>query len=462
MPLAQAAAERLIQQRRTPDGAPLTILEPLEDGSAPTVQDVAFRLQDDYVGAAPVDDGATAVQVSAESTSPAEAETIANVYADAFVDLTLRQSRSGITRSREFLAEQLEDQGEELRRRDADVQGFIEQTGAVALDTETEQTVQAIGDLEGQIGALDVEEQTARARLATLRGELARLEPVLSQRLGSGLDAELEAAQERVQEIEAELEAIYTRTPEYRAAPSSTDPELGRLRGQLEQAQGRVRAVADRLARQSLDSGSGPGQQGAGFTRAATLRTQITDAEVALSETRAQRAQLASQLGQAEAELGQIPSQQIALAQLQRDRQAAESLYGALQANYQEVQVAEQSQIGIGRVIRPAYASDDPVAPNRTRNALLALVLGLGMGGLLAIAKVRLDHRLHVPDDVTSLGYPLIATVPDTGDLIARDFGGAATTAVGGARDRHPRGDAAQPDGDGQRVLPGAAHGRPV
>ena len=433
MPLAEAAAARLLQVRRAPGSdVPLSVLEPLEDGSAPTAQDVAFRLQDDYIQAAPDAGGATAVRVSATSVDPAEAELVANVYADAFVDLTLKLSRTGITQSREFLGERLADQGEELRRRDAEVQGFLEREGAVALDTETEQTVRAIGDLQGQLGALDVEVQTVQARLATLRAELRRLEPLLSQRLGSGLDSDLEAAEERVREIEAQLEAIYARTPEYRTAPSSADPELGRLRGQLDQARARVRAVADQLSRQSIASGSGPGEQGAGFARVAELRTQITGNEVALSGARARRAQLSRQLTQAEADLGQVPSQQIALAQLQREREAAEALYGALQANYQEAQVAEQSQIGIGRVIRPAFESEDPVAPSRTRNALLALVVGLGLGGLVAVAKVRLDHRLHVPDDVTALGYPLIATVPDTDDLIRRDFGGAETATVGG------------------------------
>ena len=432
LPLAEAAAERLLQTRRAPGSdAPLTILEPLDDGSAPTVRDVALRLQKDYVSAAS-DDEATAVRVSAQSVDPAEAELIANVYSDAFVNLTLQQSRTGITRSREFLGERVEDQGEELRRRDAAVQEFLESEGAIGLDIETEETVRSIGELQGQLGAVDVEAQTARARLATLQAELGRLEPVLSQRLGSGLDADLESAQERVQEIEGRLEAIYTRTPEYRAAPSSADPELGRLRGQLEQARGRVRAVADQLARQSIASGSGPGEQGAGFTRVAELRTQITEARVALSEAEARRAQLAGQLGRAEAELDDVPAQSVTLAQLERDRQAAEALYGALQTNYQEAQVAEQSQIGIGRVIRPAFASDDPVAPNRVRNALLALFVGLGLGGLVAVAKVRLDHRIHVPDDVTALGYPLVATVPDTDDLIRRDFGGAETVDVGG------------------------------
>lgn len=433
MPLAERTAEMLLQLRRAPGtSVPLSILAPNSDGSDPTVQQVAFRLQGGYISASVVEGGGTAVRVAATSTDPAEAEVIANVYADAFVALTLGQSQSGITQSREFLEERLQDQGEELRRRDAALQSFVESEGAVALEQETNQAVTQAGQLDGEIGALDVEVQTQQERLRTLRSQLDRLEPLLSQRLGSGLDADLAAAQTRVQALNAELEKIYNRTPAYRTAPSSADPELGRLRGELEQAQESARDVAARLTRQSVASGTGPGDQGAGFNRVASLRIQISEAEVELNGARARRTQLARQLADAEQELEQIPAQSIALAQLQRGRQAAEQLYGALQTNYQEAQVAEESQIGIGRVLRPAYASSQPIAPNRVRSALMALIAGLGVGGLFAVAKVKLDHRIHVPDDITSLGYPLIGIIPDTNDLIKKDFGGADTTQVSG------------------------------
>ena len=433
MPLALATAEELLSIRSAPNSdAPLSILARNPDGSDPTVQQVAFRLQQGYISASVVDGGATAVRVAASSVDPAEAEVIANLYSKAFVDLTLGQSRAGISQSREFLEERLSDQGEELRRLDSEVQSFVEREGAVALDQETSQAVTQIGQLEGSIGGLDVDIQTIQARISTLQGELSRLEPLIAQRLGSGLDAELASAQARVQEIEGRLEAIYSRTPAYRTAPSSVDPDLARLRSELEQAQTRVRDIAGRLSGQSIASGSAPGDQGAGFSRAAALRTQISDARVALSEARARRSQLSQQLAAAERELGQIPGQSIELAQLQRDRQAAEQLYGALQTNYQEAQVAEQSQIGIGRVIRPAYASSVPVAPNRVQTTLLALLAGLGLGGVFAVARVRLDHRIHVPDDITALGYPLIGTIPNTNDLVKRDFGGQDTVDISG------------------------------
>ena len=431
--LAESAARRIIQLERAPgSNAPLTVLAPLEDGTAPAVRDVALRLQRSYVAAATEGGQATAVRVAATSVDPYEAALIANAYSEAFVELSLQSSVAGISKSREFLEGRLEDQGEELRRLDGEVRGFMEREGAVALDEETARTASQIGELDGEIGAVDVEVESVRARLSALQAELRRLEPLLAERLGSGLDAELVTAQERVSEIERQLEAIYTRTPSYRTAPSTADPELARLRGELDRAERRLRDVSSRLSRQAIASGSGPGEQASGFARAAELRAEIADAEIALSQARGRRSQLAAQLGEAEGELAEIPAQAIGLAQLQRERQAAEALYGALQTNYQEAQVAEESEIGTGRIIRPAFVDPVPVGPNRRRNVLLALLMGLGLGGAISVAKVRLDHRVHVPDDLAKLGYPLIGTIPDTSDLIERDFDGAATASVGG------------------------------
>ena len=431
--LAETVAGRLLQLRRAPGSdVPLTVLSPLEDGSAPSVSDVAFRLQyGGYIDADAASDRATAVVVGATSTDPAEAALVANEYSRAFVELSLKNSQAGISQSRSFLEERLGDQGEELQRLDAEVQSYLEREEAVALPEETSRTASQIGELDGAIGAVDVEIGAARARLSALRSELRRLEPLLSERLGSGLDAELAAAQGRVQELEANLESIYQRTPSLRSAPSSSDPELARLRGELDRARARARSVSAQLSRQAIASGSGPGNQSAGFTRAGELRSQVSDAEIQLSQLEARRTQLSRQLAEAESQLSDIPAQTIGLAQLQRERQAAETLYGALRSNYQEAQLAEESGIGTGRIIRPALVYTEPIAPARVRNVLLALVMGLGLGGAIAVAKVRLDHRLHAPDDVTDLGYPLIATVPDMTALVKRDFGGAETVAVG-------------------------------
>ncbi|MEM1115307.1 MAG: polysaccharide biosynthesis tyrosine autokinase, partial [Bacteroidota bacterium] len=276
-----------------------------------------------------------------------------------------------------------------------------------------------------------VQIRTLRARMRAIEVELRRLEPQLGDRLGSGLDAELETAQQRVQTLVARLDAYYQENPELRGA-DERPAFVASLEQELARARGRVQQISDRLARESLEAAGAPGDPSAGFVRASGLRAQLADLRVEVQGLEAQRDQLASRLSQYEAELARIPRQSMELAQLQRDRLATEALAGALVTNLQEARVAEQSQLGYAKPIRPAFETDEPVAPKRLRNVFLAMVLGLFLGSALAIAKVRLDHRIHRPDDIRDRGHSLIGTVPDTTDLIERDFEGQDTVHIDG------------------------------
>lgn len=434
MPLAETVAEQLMDLGTVPGtDRPLTILEPREDGAPPTVRDVAFRLQIGYVQASMTTNDADAISVTASSTDPQEAALIANAYATAFASMTRAENQQGYATSREFLEEQVAERGRALDSLDLAVQEYMEREEAVALNEETSLTVQQIGTLTAERDQASIEIQIVRAKISALQADLRQLEPNLQERLGSGLDAELATAEARVQELIGELEVFYNRQPELRNA-TDVPAEVQRLRNQLESARSRVRTISEQLSRQSLAAGGAPGSQGAaaGFARAAGLRSQISDLRVQLNGLIAERNQLSSRLGQYESDLRAIPGQSIELAQLQRDRQAAEQLYGALQANLQQARVAEESQLGYAEIIRQAFPSIEPYAPKRLRNIALALLLGLMVGAVAAIGKVRLDHRLNLPDDIRERGHPLIGTIPSTTELIARDFGGQDTMTVGG------------------------------
>ena len=433
MPLATDVAERLMAAGTIPGtDERLSILEPAVEGRELTVQEVAFKLQDEYVNAVLESGGADAIRVVAVSTDPREAELITNAYAESFAQLTQDQSRSGASASREFLEEQVSNQSERLSETDQAVESYMLQEGAVALEEETARLVDQIATLDARRDQAQVSLQTRRAELGALQAELARLEGQLGTRLSSNLDQELATARDRISQIRTQLESYYGRNPALRADPNPADAEVQRLRRELERAEAEQRRIAEELSAQSLASGTGPGDQGSGFARAAELRGQISEARVAVRGLEAEVRQVGARLSQYEAELANVPAQSIELAQLQRERQAAETLYGALEQNLQQARVAEQSQLGYARVIRPAFANPDPFAPLRVRNVLLAVLTGLVFGSMLAIGKVRLDHRLHTPDDLAKLGYPVIGTVPSTRELVEDEYDGAETAEVNG------------------------------
>ena len=391
--LAEAVAEDLVRAGRVPGTRrPLTILEP-KDGEPVSVQDVAFRLQEDYV-ASSEENGADALRVSVESTVPEEAAYIANLYAEAFQTLTRESSRADFATSREFLEGQVEVKGQELAELDDELQAYMEQEGAVALDEASTQIVQQIGELQAQRDRVGVEIGVRQASINALQSELRRLEPRLAERLGSGLDAELNAAQGRLVELQGQLDVFYTENPQLRQAP---DPgaRVRQLQTEIARVRRRISEISGQLADQSLAAASGPGAElaGAGFARAAELRARLANERVDLSGLVAQRSRLSVRLAEYERDLQRIPDQSIGLAQLQRERVSRERLYGALEANLEEARLAEQSQLGRAEVIRPAFVPERPFTPVLPLNVALGAVLGLMGGALFAIGRERLGRH---------------------------------------------------------------------
>ena len=64
------------------------------------------------------------------------------------------------------------------------------------------------------------------------------------------------------------------------------------------------------------------------------------------------------------------------------------------------------------KIVRPATADSDPVAPNPVRNSLLAFVVGLTLALLIAFARASLDRRLRSSKDIAdSVSLPLLSRI---------------------------------------------------
>ena len=434
MPLAMGVAESLVALGRTPAARRLSILEPVAEstGERPvTVQDVAFRLQSAYLSTVQEGKDADALRVTAVSTNPAEAALIANLYSEAFVSLSQSSSRAETSASRTFLENQVAQRRSDVESLDGQVRAFMTREGAVALDQETSQLIEQLATLEAQRDAAVVDAQVKRAAVGAIETELARVQPRLSGRVASGADGQIAAAQARIVAVQAELEPYYTRNPAFRTGADV--PEIvSRRRAEIARLEERIERLSAELTAAAVASGGGgPGDTQTAFRRVADLRQRRSDEQIALGGLQAQQGVLNRQIAAVEQNLQAIPGQSIDLAQLQRERMGAERLYNALDEKLQEARVAEQSQLGYAALIRPAFAAPTPFAPNRVRNVALGLVLGLVLGVAAAIGRVRLDHRIHRPDDLAGIDLPLIGTIPNMEPLLRREFGKAERLVVG-------------------------------
>ncbi|MEM1056861.1 MAG: polysaccharide biosynthesis tyrosine autokinase [Bacteroidota bacterium] len=415
--LAELAAREVMQYEKDPETQqPLTILRRAAQNGQPTIRSVGLLLQGPYTSANTAGQEVDAIRVTAQSENPGEAALLANLYAEAFVDVAQTSSRGGVTAVREFLEEQVSDKDERLREADAAVENYMNRSGAVALQEETTDLVSNLGALDGQLDATNIEIQTKQAEITAIREQIRDAEARQPGGVTDTSPIDLAASRQELQQVESQIQQFELRNPDFQG---EMPEDMAIYYQRREQLREQIREAGTR----AIDTGSiRPGEVVAEQIEA--LRAQLSAAEIRLRSLQASRQSLRGNIAEREGELAQVPGQSITLAQLQRARTAAEQTYSSLESRLQETLVAEQSELGYARIIRPAFVPTMPFAPNRPRNIILALFLGLTFGIVFAVARVRLDHRLFRPDDIQNMGFALVGTIPDTDALIKKDFGG--------------------------------------
>ena len=98
---------------------------------------------------------------------------------------------------------------------------------------------------------------------------------------------------------------------------------------------------------------------------------------------------------------------------LQHDAESNKQLYDGLLQKLKEAGITAGLRSSNIRVVDPALAPSHPSRPQRARNILLGLLVGLVGGIGLALFREYLDNTVKSPDDIEALtGLPSLAVVP--------------------------------------------------
>jgi polysaccharide biosynthesis transport protein len=98
---------------------------------------------------------------------------------------------------------------------------------------------------------------------------------------------------------------------------------------------------------------------------------------------------------------------------LQHDAESNKQLYDGLLQKLKEASITAGLRSSNIRVVDPALAPASPSRPQKSRNILLAVLMGLVGGVGLALFREYLDNTVKSPDDIEALtGLPSLAVVP--------------------------------------------------
>ncbi|MCU7494568.1 MAG: polysaccharide biosynthesis tyrosine autokinase [Ignavibacteria bacterium] len=346
--------------------------------------------------------GLDIVEISVESPSAYEASVIANEYAKAYKDFSLRNSRLKLTQVKEFLADQRKEKQNDLLKAEENLRQYQQAGGIVALDEQSKALIDQLSKFDADKHAAEIELIVSEKNLSKYRDELKKQDPRLADYLESFVaEPYIKALQEQIaeQEIQKSIALSGSNNNASRVDKrvlADYDAKINSLKIQVEQKKAVYKAGILASSPEEVKQ----------------LTKSVMEEEIKSQGARASLQKLNSIVGSYEKKFNSLPSSIIEYARKERERAALEKLYLVVEEKYQEAMVNEQSEPGNVLIIDYGRIAETPSKPNRPLIVLIGLILGVGMGVGFAFVRNYFDNTIKTPEDIERRNINVLAWIP--------------------------------------------------
>jgi capsular exopolysaccharide synthesis family protein len=313
------------------------------------------------------------VEVRFEAEDPQLAAQIVNAHLQNYIEQNFRSKYDATTQASTWLSAELEELRIKVEKSEDARLGYERQNQIWQIDEKQNITTQKLGDLSKAV----TEAQT----------DLAQKEALYGMATSGNVDA-LPAARDNVvvqdllkrkSDIDAQYaEAVNQYGPNY--------PKVQRLGAQRKE-------IDDNLAN--------------------ARSTMVESIQVEYNTARSHVGLLQDALDKQKAEANDLAEKLVQYHILEHDAESNKQLYDGLLQKLKEAGITAGLRSSNIRVVDPALVPTSPSRPQKARNILLALLVGLVGGVGLAIFREYLDNTVKSPDDIEALtGLPSLAVVP--------------------------------------------------
>jgi polysaccharide biosynthesis transport protein len=313
------------------------------------------------------------IDVKFEAENAQLAAQVVNAHLQNFVEQNFRSKYDATTQASSWLSAELE----ELR-----------------IKVEKSEDARIAYERENQIWQIDEKQDITTEKLSDLSKAVTSAETELAERealykiaLSGNVDA-LPAAQNNVV-----IQDLLKRTAEL-------DQQLGEATNQY----GPNFPKVQRLTSQKKDLADS-------LSRARQTIVESVKEEFDTAHNRVELLQ--SALDRQKSEANNLSEKLVQYHILQHDAESNKTLYDGLLQKLKEASISAGLRSSNIRVVDPALVPSGPSRPQKLRNILLSILVGLVGGVGLALFREYLDNTVKSPDDIEALtGLPSLAVVP--------------------------------------------------
>ena len=310
------------------------------------------------------------VRIAYASANPLLAREVVNTLVQAYLDQTITFKTQETSRTVAFVEEQLKGVRRDLEKSESDLQLYKASSGVIKLDTEAEELIKQVSDSEKERAAVSLQKKQIEFALGSLKE--AALKGVTYSPAAMGDDGPVAGMSTKLADLEVQKQALL---------PEATrdHPQVRAIQGQIDELQRKIRATYE------------------------TARNNLTKRE----------GDIAKRLGDYESKLKQLPAAERDLARLLRVTTVNAGIYTFLLQKHEEARIAQAATISNIKIVDPAITPDRPIKPQKKKNILLGLLVGLMVAAGLAFFHDYMDDTIKDGEEAKRLlGWPLLGTIP--------------------------------------------------
>jgi polysaccharide biosynthesis transport protein len=324
---------------------------------------------------------------------------IADLSLKVLQDREYRIHRRGVTDLRAFLDQQLESYGRQLDVAERDLRSFKERHQITSLDNESSETLRMMTDAEVLLNTTRASRGASEERLSSIHKTVAAEQKSLIPTLTNVASPSARRLKDRLVELQGQYAQLLAQN--YPA----DHPQFVTLQAEIDKTRTALVEEAQKLVQSGMTADP--------ITKIETLQAASVNLELDIEGFKAQENQLRRTVEGYRRDLSRLPSQELELARLVRERDVNQKIYTTLLERREEVRISEAERIADSRLIDRAQRPETPIKPRKRMNlalgGVLGLILGLGIGLVLEGSARDLDSTIEFE---RTTGWPVLALVP--------------------------------------------------
>ncbi len=322
------------------------------------------------------------VNIDVDDTDPQKAAKIANLLAEKYIEFDLATRLASQNQNMEWLTKEVYEMKKRLEDDEKAFYDYKQQNKVFSLEGKQKVIDQKISDLNNKFVLTRSKRQEVEAKLAEIKRQTKDRKSV--EHIRSILDNK-------------SIDDIYTNL-------TSLELELSRLSKVFKKKHPKIIQASSEVAKVR-----------AKFKN--ELNKEIDNLKVRKAVLLSQEQVMEQTIAEYENEALNTGSKELKYTILQRNMDTSQQLYETLVAKIKEVGVVIGATVSDIRVVEHAFPPIDPVKPNKIKNVLLALVLGIFGGVGLAFFLEYIDQTIRTEEDVKKLlDLPVLTVVPIADD----------------------------------------------